>query len=311
MFVLLGVPQAVFTACAFAMVAPVLQAVVPYRLRGMGTALATMYIFFIGGFLGGIIADFLTNGIGVRGAVILLNVPTSIIGGLLLMNGARFIRNDLSLVVEELLEEQEEHRKRTERGEATPALQVANVDFSYGPVQVLFDVNFEVARGECVALLGTNGAGKSTILRIISGLEVPERGGAARRPQHHLRRAGVAGEAGRRATAGGQRVFRASRHPEPRGQRLGGGSKREIDARIETVLELFPELVDHRRQLARNLSGGQQQMLALARVFIHGPEVLLIDELSLGLAPVVVQRMLELVDRLKAQGRTMLIVELS
>jgi ABC-type branched-subunit amino acid transport system ATPase component len=77
------------------------------------------------------------------------------------------------------------------------------------------------------------------------------------------------------------------------------------------VLELFPELVGHRRQLARDLSGGQQQMLALARVFIQGPDVLLIDELSLGLAPVVVARMLELVDRLKAQGQTMLIVEQS
>ena len=98
---------------AFAMVGPVLHAVVPYRLRGMGTAMATMYIFFIGGFLGGILAGFFTDAIGTRGTVIVLGVPTSIIGGLLLMNGARFIRNDLSLVVEELLEEQEEHRKRT------------------------------------------------------------------------------------------------------------------------------------------------------------------------------------------------------
>ena len=72
-------------------------------LRGMGTAMATMYIFFVGGFGGGVISGFFTNAIGVRGTVIALGVPTSIIGGLLLMNGARFIRNDLSLVVEELL----------------------------------------------------------------------------------------------------------------------------------------------------------------------------------------------------------------
>src|SRR4029079_2252630 len=175
-FWILGIPQAVLTTSAFAMTGPVLQAVVPYRLRGMGTAMATMYIFFIGGFGGGVISGFFTNAIGVRGTVIALGVPTSIIGGLLLMNGARFIRNDLSLVVEELLDEQDEHRKRAELGQATPALQVVNVDFSYGSVQVLFDVNFEVAPGECVALLGTNGAGKSTILRVISGLEVPERG---------------------------------------------------------------------------------------------------------------------------------------
>ena len=175
-FVICGIPQAVLTACAFAMVTPVLQAVCPYRLRGLGTAMGVMYVVFIGGFAGGILADFFTNAFGVRGAVLILGIPTSIIGGLLLMNGARYIRHDLSLVVEELLEEQDEQRKRAEEGARTPVLQVANIDFSYGPVQVLFDVNFEIHRGECVALLGTNGAGKSTILRVISGLEVPERG---------------------------------------------------------------------------------------------------------------------------------------
>src|SRR4029077_706126 len=175
-FVIFGIPQAVLITSAFAMVGPVLYAVVPYRLRGMGTALTTMYIFFIGGFLGGIIAGFFTNAIGTRGTVIVLGVPSSIIGGLLLMNGARFIRSDLSLVVSELLEEQEERRKRVDEGLAVPVLQVADIDFSYGAVQVLFDVNFEVRRGEVLALLGTNGAGKSTILRVIAGLGTPARG---------------------------------------------------------------------------------------------------------------------------------------
>src|SRR4029077_4950741 len=82
----------------------------------------------------------------------------------------------LSLVVSELLEEQEEFHKRAEGQVAVPVLQLADIDFSYGSVQVLFDVNFEVERGEVLALLGTNGAGKSTILRVVSGLEVPERG---------------------------------------------------------------------------------------------------------------------------------------
>src|SRR3974390_1458873 len=101
--------------------------------------MGVIYVVLIGGFAGGILADFFTNAIGVRGAVLILGIPTSIIGALLLINGARFIRHDLSLVVEELLEEQEEHRKRSVEGAATPVLQVVNTDFSYGSVQVLFD----------------------------------------------------------------------------------------------------------------------------------------------------------------------------
>ena len=119
---MLGVPQAVLITCAFAMVTPVLQAVIPYRLRGMGAAMSTMYIFFIGGFLGGLLSGFLTDEIGVRGAVIFMGVPSAVVGGLMLINGARFIRNDLSLVVEELLEEQEEHHKRHDEADCRPGL---------------------------------------------------------------------------------------------------------------------------------------------------------------------------------------------
>jgi ABC-type branched-subunit amino acid transport system ATPase component/predicted MFS family arabinose efflux permease len=313
-FILLDIPQAVLITTAFAMVGPVLQAVVPYRLRGMGTAMATMYIFFIGGFLGGIIAGFLTDAVGIRGTVIVLAIPTSIIGGLLIMNGARFIRNDLSLVVEELVEEQDEHNKRAVQGESTPVLQAANIDFSYGSVQVLFDVNFEIMRGECVALLGTNGAGKSTILRVLSGLEVPERGVVRLNgrtityvsPEQRVRLGIV-------QLPGGKGVFPSLTVQQNLAvsARLLTKHNAEVDEKIREVLELFPELIERRNQPARSLSGGQQQMLALARVLIHKPEILLIDELSLGLAPVIVQRMLELVDRLKEHGQTMVIVEQS
>ena len=313
-FWIFGIPQAVLTTSAFAMTGPVLQAVVPYRLRGMGTAMATMYIFFIGGFLGGVLSGFFTNAIGIRGTVIALGVPTSIIGGLLLMNGARFIRNDLSLVVEELLEEQDEHRKRAELGQATPALQVANVDFSYGSVQVLFDVNFEVAPGECVALLGTNGAGKSTILRVVSGLEVPHRGVVrlhgrtityvAPEARVHLGIVSLPGGKGPFPSLSVEQNLSVSAW-------LGKREAAEIDERIAEVLELFPELGERLDQPANSLSGGQQQMLALARVLIQRPDVLIIDELSLGLAPIVVQRMLEIIEALKARGQTMVIVEQS
>ena len=313
-FVILGIPQAVLNACAFAMVTPVLQAVCPYRLRSLGVAMGVMYVVLIGGFAGGILADFFTNAIGVRGTVFILGIPTSIIGGLLLMNGARYIRNDLSLVVEELLEEQEEHRKRMEQGVDTPVLQVVNTDFSYGHVQVLFDVNFEIHRGETVALLGTNGAGKSTILRVVSGLEVPERGVVRLNgrnvtyvaPENRVKMGIV-------QLPGGKGVFPSLTVQQNLAvsARLLGGKHAAVDERVDRALEIFPELAERRKQAARSLSGGQQQMLALARVLIHDPEILLIDELSIGLAPVVVQRMLELVDRLKERGQTMLIVEQS
>jgi ABC-type branched-subunit amino acid transport system ATPase component/predicted MFS family arabinose efflux permease len=314
-FWILKIPQSVLTASAFAMVGPVLQAVVPYRLRGMGTAMSTLYIFFIGGFMGGLVAAFFTDTIGVRGTVIALGVPSAVIGGALLMNGARFIRNDLSLNVEELLEEQEEHRKRYVDHEEIPLLQLVNIDFSYGPVQVLFGVDFEVRKGETLALLGTNGAGKSTVLRVISGLAVPERGVVRLNGQNityvspeqrakYLRVMQLPGGHGVFGNLTVEQNMTVS-------ARLNASGRSEVQSRVAEVFELFPELQSHRRQVASSLSGGQQQMLALARVLIHEPELLMIDELSLGLAPLVVQRLLELVEQLKERGQTMIIVEQS
>ncbi len=313
-FAIFGIPQSVLTTSAFAMVGPVMQAVCPYKLRGMGASLSTMYIFLIGGFGGGIVANFLTDAIGTRGTVIALGLPTSVTGGLLLMNGARFIRNDLSLVVEELLEEQEEFTKRNESGAATPVIQVANVDYSYGSVQVLFDVNFEVRRGETLALLGTNGAGKSTILRCISGLGVPDRGVVRLNGRDMTY---VAPEArcklGVMQLPGGKGVFPALtvRQNLAVSARMLENDTDQQQSKIEEVLQIFPELSERDAQTAGSLSGGQQQMLALARVLMHDPEVLLIDELSLGLAPVVVQRLLEIIELLKTRGQTMVIVEQS
>src|SRR5436190_3978410 len=176
LFVIAGIPRTVMLFTAFTMVGPIITTIVPYRLRGMGSALASIYIFFIGATGGALISALLSDAFGPRAAVLAIVISSTLIGGYLILRSARFIRNDLSLVVGELQEEMEEHTRRVDAPETVPALQVVNVDFAYAPVQVLFDVGFEVRRGEVLALLGTNGAGKSTILRVIAGLGTPARG---------------------------------------------------------------------------------------------------------------------------------------
>ena len=313
LFIALSIPTQVMLSTAFAMVGPLIQAIVPYRLRGTGTALITLYIFFIGGTGGGLISFMFADSWGPRVTTLVLTVPSSIIGGWIMFRGARHVRHDLSLNVQELLDEQAEQRRASDPSQV-PVLQVNNVDFSYGPVQVLFDVGFEVRRGETLALLGTNGAGKSTILRVISGLGMPRRGVVRLNgrtvtytsPQLRSR-------LGIQQLPGGNGVFpdMTVRQNLVMGGYIHRGDREDVERRIVEVLDLFPDLADRQGQRAGSMSGGQQQMLALARVLLHDPEILLIDELSLGLAPTVVQDLLALVERLQERGQTIILVEQS
>tara|TARA_B100000470_G_scaffold93375_1_gene72019 strand:- start:4270 stop:6492 length:2223 start_codon:yes stop_codon:yes gene_type:complete len=313
LFITFGVPQTVLFIAAFAMVGPLMQSIVPYRLRGSGTALITLYIFFIGAAGGGLISLLFTDAWGPRTTALVLSVPTSILGGWILYRGARHIRHDLSLNVQELLDEQDEEKRRHESGEI-PALQVNNLDFCYGPVQVLFDVGFELRKGETLALLGTNGAGKSTLLRVISGLGTPRRGvvrlgGRTITYTSPQLRAAL----GVHQLPGGKGVFPGMTVHQnlTMGAYIHRRDRDDVTGRIDRVLELFPDLAQRQGQVAASLSGGQRQMLALARVLLHDPEILLIDELSLGLAPTVVQDLLVLIERLQEQGQTIIIVEQS
>ena len=156
LFTILGIPKQILLFTALTMVGPVITTITPYRLRGMGSALASVYIFFIGATGGAVLSALLSDAFGPRAAVLLLAIPSTVVGGTMILRGAKFIRNDLSLVVAELREELDEHERRIAARDAVPALQVVDVDFSYGPVQVLFGVGFEVRRGEVLALLGTN-----------------------------------------------------------------------------------------------------------------------------------------------------------
>ncbi|MDG2026902.1 MAG: ATP-binding protein [Acidimicrobiales bacterium] len=313
LFVLIGTITGTFLGAAFSMIQPSIQPVLPYRLRGMGGAIVLFFIAALGGLGGILISAFLQDQWGERFAASIIPIFLMPIGGYNILKSSRSVRRDLSLVVEELQEEQA-YFDLVAAGSEVPAMQVKHIDFSYGQVQVLFDVSFEVKKGECLALLGTNGAGKSTILRVISGLETPERGVV----RYHGRAATFAAPETRAAL--GIQMLPGGKGVWPNltiGDNLDVGAYQyrndpaDVARRKAHVLELFPALQDRLDERAGDLSGGQQQMLALARIMLHEPDLLIIDELSLGLAPTVVQDLLTHIDRLRNAGQTMIIVEQS
>lgn len=189
-------------------------------------------------------------------------------------------------------------------------LRVDGLQVAYGQALVIDDLSFEVEEGEIVALLGTNGAGKSTLLKAISGILPVRRGSitfegvdiAGARP-HRIVRAGVVQMPGGRATFAGLTVAE--------NLRIGGITVRraERDARVREVLQQFPVLEERRDQIAGTLSGGQQQMLALARALMSRPRLLMIDELSLGLAPTIVHELLATIARIRVEGTSLVVVE--
>ena len=195
-----------------------------------------------------------------------------------------------------------------------PLLTCRNIDMAYGPVQILFDVDFDVAHGEIVALLGTNGAGKSTLLKGICGLVKPKKGtvvfdgeDVTNLPADTTTHRGIS------LMPGGKGVFPTLTVAE--NLRLAAWLIRNDPARIETaraeVEQLFPILKSRSTQMAGNLSGGEQQMLALGGALMTRPTLLMIDELSLGLAPTIVGQLLDVVREIHRRGTTIVIVEQS
>ncbi len=147
LFAIVGIPTVVLLSAAFAMVGPIVTSVVPYRLRGAGSSLAAIYIFLAGATGGALVAAAIVNAYNVRAAVLLVLLPVTIIGGVLVLRSSEVIRADLATMVSDTREEREESDRQQADPENLPALQVAHVDFSYGHVQILFDVSFEVRRG--------------------------------------------------------------------------------------------------------------------------------------------------------------------
>jgi branched-chain amino acid transport system ATP-binding protein len=193
---------------------------------------------------------------------------------------------------------------------AAPLLEVTGLQVSYGGIQAVKGIALEVREGELVSLIGANGAGKSTTLKAVTGLQ-PAAAGELRYAGRSLR---------------GQGAWDLVRQglvmvPEGRGTftRMSIGENllmgaftrkdREIDADIDKVYALFPRLKERRRQLAGTLSGGEQQMLALGRALMARPRLLLLDEPSMGLAPIMVDKIFEVIEGIARQGVTMLLVE--
>jgi ABC-type branched-subunit amino acid transport system ATPase component len=303
-------------AAATAMVFPSLSiavlSVVRPQMRVMASAMMTIAFFGLGGTLGEFLMEGMNSRFGTATAIGLLAIPASL-GAWTALRTAQWVDEDLDHMVDQVVEE-EHVRILAAQHAHLPLLAARHIDFSYGAVQVLFDVSLSVDDGEMVALLGTNGAGKSTLLRVISGLGLPSRGSvhfhatditymdAERRVGE-----GISQVPGGRAVFGSMSVVENLRvfgftH---------GTNRRQLEKGIEATFEAFPTLERRRNQPASTLSGGEQQMVGLGKAFILRPRLLLIDELSLGLAPVVVSELLAMVRRINDVGTAVVLVEQS
>ncbi len=239
--------------------------------------------------------------------------PFWIIGGTILATASRFVGRDAQAALDSLAFITKVRQQRLDGAQDDILLHCQGVTVAYDGVQVLFGVDFEVHRGEIVALLGTNGAGKSTLLKAITGLVDPT-GGVVLFDGVDVTHADAVTSAkhGIAQMPGGKGVFptlTVDEHFEVASWLITdkATAQREIDG----VLTRFPRLRERRGQLAGNLSGGEQQMLALGMAFITKPRLLLIDELSLGLAPTIVEQLLDTVREINAQGTTVVLVEQS
>lgn len=190
-------------------------------------------------------------------------------------------------------------------------LDIRDLSFSYGEIRAVKGISLTIGQGELVTLIGSNGAGKTTILNLICGLLTPARGtiqfegiDSTRLPAYRHAALGLL------HVPEGRQIF--ARMTVEENLRLGGylvRNGREYRRRVERVMTLFPLLAERRRQGAGSLSGGEQQMLAIARALIGEPKLLLLDEPSLGLAPIMTEQVFEVIGSLKQQGITMLLVE--
>lgn len=187
-------------------------------------------------------------------------------------------------------------------------LEVSDLNVYYGDFQALYGIDLSIQEGETLAVIGANGAGKSTLLKAIAGLVAPGSGditfdgtSIVRRPAYKRVPLGIS------LTPEGRRIFASLTVEE--NLLVGGHTKRKGPWDLETIYEAFPLVADRRDRKGVNLSGGEQQAAAIGRALMSNPRLLLLDEVSLGLAPVVVEQIYAAMPRITAQGTTVLVVE--
>ncbi len=290
-------------------IAAVTSLVVPPRVRSLGFSVGNFFIIpalaaapIVGGF---------ADSWGLRPAMLLL-IPVQLLGAYMIATSGKFIVGDIDRATKGTVAMAEVRRARLSGD--PKLLVVRGLDVSYGQTQVLFDVDFEVRDGEIVALLGTNGAGKSTLLKAISGLVVRDRGVVIFDGRDVTATDSVQGaRLGITQVPGERGIFPSLSVAEH--LRLAAWTERRdpehVKRATETVLGYFPVLRRRWELPAGSLSGGEQQMLSLAQAFIARPKLLLIDELSLGLAPTVVEQLLEILPAIHANGTAIVLVEQS
>ena len=190
-------------------------------------------------------------------------------------------------------------------------LEVDNIHVFYGNIEAVKGVSFKVDEGEIVTLIGGNGAGKTTTLRTISGVKSPKQGSISWRggtihglPSHEIVALGIC------QSPEGRRIFGRMTVAENLDMgTYGREDRKNVKQDMDRVYELFPRLQERRKQLGGTLSGGEQQMLAMGRALMARPKLLMLDEPSLGLAPMLVQTIFRIVEEINAQGTTVLMVE--
>ncbi|MDD6800031.1 MAG: ABC transporter ATP-binding protein [Firmicutes bacterium] len=189
-------------------------------------------------------------------------------------------------------------------------LKVENINCYYGAIHAVKDVSFEVKSGEIITLIGANGAGKSTILKTISGMMRSKTGSItfegnniSSKPEHKLIREGLS------HVPEGRRIFLQLTVEENLAMGAYTKPRSSISGNIARVYDIFPRLKERRRQIAGTLSGGEQQMLAIGRAIMAEPKLIMMDEPSMGLAPLLVNQIFEIIIELNKQGTTILLVE--